>query len=166
MKSLADYTSRELMVPDLQNKAPAGVINELCTLLHRKGLIGDLAAFCGAVVNRELLNSTAIAPGWALPHARLKELTQLSFALARSLQPLVWFGGGTVRPQLVFLFAIPEAEAKAYLDLIAALSRLSREAALCEQLMRAPDSQTMFAVLEQVPWLTKGSVTTGTCKVR
>lgn len=148
LKTLADFTSATLMVPELHTRTATGVIAELCSMLQRQGRLSDSARFYDAVLRRELLCTTAIEPGWALPHARLKEISQLSFALARSSQPLVWLGG--LGPQTVFLFAVPEAEAKTYLNVVSAVARLTQSPALLEQLRRAPDGEAMFAVLRQV----------------
>ena len=159
LKSLADYTSPALMVPELQSKTAAGVIAELCSVLQRQGRLNDSAAFYEAVMRRELLSTTSFAPGWALPHARLKGLRQLSFVLARSSQPLVWSGETGFRPQTVFLFAVPEEEAKTYLNVIAAVTKLNQNTDLLEQLQHAPDGKTMFGVLEQIPLRTHGLAT-------
>jgi mannitol/fructose-specific phosphotransferase system IIA component (Ntr-type) len=156
LKTLADYTSPGLMVPELRSNVAAGVIAELCSLLQRQGRLNDSAAFYEAVMRRELLSTTSFGSGWALPHARLKGLRQLSFALARSSQPLVWFGESGFRPQTVFLFAVREEEVKTYLDVIAAVARLNQNTALLEQLLHAPNGKTMFGVLEQIPLRTRG----------
>ena len=139
------------MIPKLQSTAPPAAIAELCATLQKDGRLNDSAAFYDAVMTRELLSATSISPGWALPHARLKGLSQLSFALGRTFQPLVWFGESKSRVQTIFLFAVPETEAKTYLNLIAAVARLSQNAALLEQLQRARDEQGMFEILQQAP---------------
>ena len=149
-KTLADYTAPVLMVPELKAETQAAVIVELCSLLERHGRLHDRAAFVDAVMARELMSSTAISPNWALPHARLKELPQLSFALARSRQPLAWRGETRFPVRTVFLFAAPESEAKAYLNLISAVAKLSKSPALVEQLALAHDAETMFSVLQTV----------------
>src|SRR6266404_5655801 len=69
LNTLADYTSPALMVPELQSKVAAGVITELCSLLERQERLSDSAALYEAVITRELLSPTTIAPGWVLPHA-------------------------------------------------------------------------------------------------
>jgi mannitol/fructose-specific phosphotransferase system IIA component (Ntr-type) len=164
LKTLANYTSPALLVPELKSNTATGVIAELCSLLQQQGRLSDCKEVCDAVITRELLSPTSIPPGWALPHARLKGLAQISFALARSPQPLVWFGEGGIRPQLVFLFVIPEAEAKTYLNLISALARLSQDPTLLGQLRFARDSETMFSVLEQIPLLMRGAISSFTAQ--
>jgi len=157
MKTLGDYTSSGLMVPELEGKTAESVIGDLCSLLQREGRLSDSNAFYNAVMKRERLSSTVIAPGWALPHARLDALPQLSFALARSLHPLLWPGAAGIDLTMVFLFAIPESEAKAYLNVIAAVARLNQSPTLVDQLLGAPDGRSMLAVLEQVPVVTRTS---------
>jgi mannitol/fructose-specific phosphotransferase system IIA component (Ntr-type) len=151
LNTLADYTSTELMLPQVRSTTAADVISELGDALDRAGRLKDRAAFVEAVLARELISPTSFSTGWALPHARLPDLPQLSFALARTAQPLTWIGEKAARIQTVWLFAVPEPETKAYLNLIAAVAKLSQNNTLIEQILRAPDNRTMYSVLEQVP---------------
>ena len=150
-RTLADYTAQALMVPQLQSQTMASVVTELCALLQREGRFPGSATFYEAVMKREQLSSTCISCGWALPHARLSGLSQLSFVLARSSQPFVWSTDTRSTVHMVILFAVPEFEAKSYLNLVSAVARLSQNSALVEQLRCAPDAGSMFALLQHVP---------------
>jgi mannitol/fructose-specific phosphotransferase system IIA component (Ntr-type) len=151
--SVADFTEPSLMVPLLRSRDAAAVTAELCSTLEREGRTSDLLPFYHEVISREALSSTVISPGWALPHARIAGIPQLCFALGRTAEPLVWFGGEPVN--MVFLFAVPEREAGAYLNLISSLARLSQDRLRLERLADAHDSQTMFEVLRGVPLPTR-----------
>jgi len=151
LNTLAHFTDPNLIVSELQSSSAADVVGELCLLLCRLGRISDSAAFLDAVINRERLCSTAMAPDWALPHARLCNIGQLSFALARISQPLVWFAETGIRVQMVFLFAVPEEEARTYLSVVAALAKLSKKTSILEQLRAAPDGNAIFRILKQIP---------------
>lgn len=151
MNTLAHFTNPNLIVPELDTDSAAEAVGELCSLLHREGCVNDSAAFADAVIHRERLCSTAIAPGWALPHARLSDVTELAFALARASQPLIWFGEKGIRPQIIFLFAVPEVQTKAYLTLLAAVARLNQNSSLAEEMLNAPDGNSIFRILQQVP---------------
>jgi PTS system fructose-specific IIC component len=148
--TIAHYTTPGLMLPQLSQREPEAVIGELCSALEREGRITDPAAFRAAVVRNEQQRSTAISPGWALPHARIAGLAQLSFALGRSVTPLDWFGQTAERVQMVFLFAVPEAAAANYLTLVSGLAKLNQDPALLEKLFYAPDGAGMVAVLDQI----------------
>ncbi|MCX6916513.1 MAG: PTS sugar transporter subunit IIA [Verrucomicrobia bacterium] len=149
MGAVADYTEPSLMLPLLRRRDAAAATAELCSLLQRLGRISDLLPFYHAVLSHESLSSTAISPGWAMPHARLAGISQLSFALGRTAEPLAWFGGEPV--SLVFLFAVPECDGGAYLNLIASLARLSQDRLRLARLADAPDSRSMFEVLQEIP---------------
>jgi mannitol/fructose-specific phosphotransferase system IIA component (Ntr-type) len=149
MPTVADYTEPSLMLPLLRSRDAAGVTAEICSALQRQGRVSDLLPFYHAVISHEALSSTVISPGWALPHARIAGIPQLSFALGRTAEPLPWFGGELV--SLVFLFAVPESDAAAYLSLIAGLAKLGQDHGLLERLGDAPDDRTMFEVLRGIP---------------
>ena len=148
MSTVADYTEPSLMVPLLRSRDAAGVTAELCSTLDRQGRLSDLLPFYHAVISHEALSSTAMAPGWAMPHARLAVVRRLSFALGRTAEPLVWFGGEPVN--MVFLFAVPESQAAAYLSLISGLASLAQDRLRLERLADAPDSRAMFEVLREI----------------
>jgi mannitol/fructose-specific phosphotransferase system IIA component (Ntr-type) len=147
MNTLADYTAPSLMLPFLRSRDATSVTAELCSTLERQGRVSDLLPFYHGVISHEALSSTVISPGWALPHARVAGIPQLSFVLGRAAEPLTWFGGEPVT--MVFLFAVPESEAATYLKLLAALARLSGDHLRLERMADAHDSQTMFNVLRE-----------------
>jgi mannitol/fructose-specific phosphotransferase system IIA component (Ntr-type) len=149
-KTLADFTDPELLVSQLQSPTANSALIELCSLLHRKGRLDNSTTFYDAVLAREALSATCFLPGWAFPHARLKELPELCFALARTAQPVKWIGDAQALVQTIFLFAVPEHAGKAYLELVSAIARLSQNRELCATLNRAPDADSIFRVLQQV----------------
>ena len=149
MNSVANYTEPSLIVSLLRSRDAAGITAELCSMLERQGVITDLLPFYHEVISREALSSSAMSPGWALPHARIAGIPRLCFALGRTAEPLVWFGGEVV--SMVFLFAVPQNQAAAYLCLIAGLAKLSQDHARLERLTVASDSRAMLDVLQEMP---------------
>jgi PTS system nitrogen regulatory IIA component len=150
-ETLASFTGPELICPELSTSAAHDVISELCAVLRRQGHITDLMAFQEAVLAREAISPTAFASGWALPHARLCDVPELRFAVARTVQPLAWFGNTVCQVQTVFLFAVPDHAAKAYLNLISAVARLTQNNPLLDRLRTAADAHAIFNVLKEVP---------------
>jgi len=127
------------------------VVGELCSALQREGRLKDLLPFYNAAMNQEYMSSSATPQGWALPHARVKELAGVCFALGRSDAPLEWLGPARLRVRMVFLFAVPETDAKTYLALISGLARLAQDEARMEGLVNASDGDAMLEILAQVP---------------
>ena len=148
--TIAQYTTPSLLIPQLSQTEAVAVIRELGLVLEREGRITDPASFLETVIRNERQRSTAMSPGWALPHARSSGLTQLSFALGRSVTPLDWFGQSAERVHMVFLFAVPETAAANYLALVSGLARLNQDPAQLEKLFCAPDGGAMFEILGQI----------------
>ena len=148
---LADFTRPELIIPQLRSTAVEQVISELAHKLEQTGRVENRTAFLEAVIARERLCPTSCAPGWALPHARLADLPQLTFAFGKSLEPLTWLGEQKASVKIVWLFAVPESETRAYLNLIASIARFSQNAVLVDQLTTAVDASAIFDVLLQSP---------------
>jgi mannitol/fructose-specific phosphotransferase system IIA component (Ntr-type) len=148
MSTLADYTDPYLLLPLLRSRSAAAATAELCSSLEGQGRICDLLPFFHSIISREAASGTVISPGWALPHARLVGIPGLSFAAGRTSEPLVWFSGEPV--SMVFLFAVPQCEAAAYLSLIAGLARLSRDHLRLARLGTAPDGRRMFEALREI----------------
>jgi PTS system fructose-specific IIC component len=155
--TIADYSNASLVIPEAKGLTAEELIAELCEPLEKAERLNDRAAFAKAVLAREMMSPTVFPPGWALPHARLSELPQLSFGLARTTKPISWTGCPGIGVRLVWLFAVPERETKAYLNLIASIAKLSRDTPRAEQLIRAVDACGMYAILEQVPVRRSGS---------
>lgn len=148
--TLADFTSPGLIVPHLRGREAASVIQELSQAMQREKRIPDLLPFYQAALNREFMVSTDMEAGMAFPHARLPGLKELSFALGRSDEPLVWGAKTSRSVRLVFLMAVPATDSTQYLLLISGLARLAKESRLVEKLQAAQDTFQMADVLRQI----------------
>jgi len=148
--NLADFTSPGLIIPHLRGLDAASVIQELCQSLQREKRVPDLLPFYHAALNREFMVGTDIEAGMAFPHARLPALKELSYALGRSDEPLIW-GPRSIRSvRLVFLIAVPATDSTQYLSLISGLARLTKSGRLVEKLHAAHDTFQILAALQQI----------------
>ena len=148
--SLAAFTERALVLPELHGQDQATVLQELSQALQRTARVPDLLPFYHAVLNREFLISTALDYGIALPHARMAGLKELCFAFGRSRLPIPWGGKEAMPVRLIFLLAVPSTEAADYLLLMAGLSRLGKQTVTLEKLLAAKDANEILALLSQV----------------
>jgi len=150
LETLAGFTAPELIIPELSALTASALISELCAVLLNQGCVQDLTSYEEAVLARESISPTAFVSGWALPHARLPAIPELKFALGRTLQPVTWFGNTTAQVRTVLLFAVPDDAAKAYLNINAAVARLTQNVPLLERLRAASDATSIFGVLKEV----------------
>jgi mannitol/fructose-specific phosphotransferase system IIA component (Ntr-type) len=148
--SLADYTSEQLIIPQLHARETAGVVQELSQVLHQEAHVPDLLPFYQAALNREFLVSTAMTHGMAFPHARLSGLAKLCFALGRTATPIPWGTKDAPAVQFVFLLAVPSTEATVYLHVVSGLARLGKDETAMAALQTANDPQEILSVLRSV----------------
>ncbi len=101
-----------------------------------------------ALQAREVLGSTGLGKGFALPHARLDALSKF-FALFVRLARPIDFAAIDGRPvDLVILLLTPANAGSQHLATLAALSRPLRDEAFVQRLRRAPDAAGVHVLLD------------------
>ena len=148
--SLANFTRPELILQELRGRDAAGIIGELCQLLHREECIPDVLPFYHSALNQELLCNSALECGIALPHARMNGTKRLQFAFGRTPQPPIWGPRGSQPVEFVFLLAVPATDAAQYLHLLASLTRLGQQPQKLAELRAAQSVQETLIVLRDV----------------
>ncbi len=144
---LADFTRRDLIVPELRERDAAGILGELSQALQRYGCVKDVLPLYHSALNRELLASSAVETGLAFPHARLPSVRQLQFALGRAPAPVAWGAGNASPVRLIFLLAVPATDATSYLHLLSSLARLAQDQRQINTLLNVRTAGEMLEVL-------------------
>ena len=128
---------------------------------NKKKLIAELAACAGTVAGldegkvfeslweREKLNSTGVGHGIAIPHARLGKLEKI-VGIFTQLENAVDFDAVDDAPvDLLFVLLTPADAGADHLKALARVSRLMRNAAICEKLRAANDKAQLYALLTE-----------------
>src|ERR1041384_5231254 len=87
--TLAGFTNPTLIISALIGREAEPVIQELRRALEHAERVRDGAVVCQSALSRERIASTNMEAGLAFPHARLKDLKSLCFALGRAAEPLI-----------------------------------------------------------------------------
>lgn len=142
--------------------APCDVFCGLRTT-GRKRLLSDLSAIAAkgfgveqgpvfeAVWEREMLGSTAVGRGVAIPHGRLPQATRIRGLFATLQTPVDFKAVDDVPVDLVFLLVTPSGAGADHLKALALVSRLLRQAGLCERLRAAENADVIYALLTEPP---------------
>jgi nitrogen PTS system EIIA component len=100
-----------------------------------------------ALLAREQLGSTGLGRGFALPHARLPQLSRPFALLARLARSIDYEAVDEKPVDLVVLLLTPESAANQHLATLAALSRPFRDEAFVAQVRKAPDAGVVSRLL-------------------
>ena len=96
---------------------------------------------------RELLASTAIGDGIAIPHGKLDAVGHLVGTLGRSARGSSSSRSTASRPTWSSCWSRPPARPGVHLKALARLSRLFRDADFRQRLLAAPDAAAMYQVI-------------------
>lgn len=101
----------------------------LLRLMAERRRVGDIEAAFQAIVAREEQASTIMAPGIAMPHARLDEVNELLVSVATSERGIRFSEGEGGVANLVILILVPKTAPGMYLQAVSALAGILKDPA-------------------------------------
>ena len=127
----------------------------------KKALLGELSLRAGellkidqsliheAVQQREMLSSTGLGRGIAIPHARMKQVTAMFGLFARLEHPIAFDAMDGEPVDLVFLLLAPDGAGADHLRALARVSRLMRDAPTLDRLRGGRSRNALYSVLTE-----------------
>jgi PTS system nitrogen regulatory IIA component len=142
-----DFLAPDGIVATLEAKTKAGVLAELSQ--HMANVMPGLEAEALRKVleERELLASTAIGDGIAIPHGKLDSVGRLVGALGRAVEGIEFESIDGKPTHLVFMLVAPSSSTGVHLKALARLSRLFRDPEFRARLLAAPSAEAMYQVI-------------------
>jgi PTS system fructose-specific IIC component len=126
------------------------VLMEMLRLLARKYGIGNVDEVHKAVLDREKDIPTIVAPGMAMPHARLGAIREIVVAVATSRQGIVY---DPLRPddrvKLIVLTLAPETSPGAYLQTISCVGAVCRDPSTAETVASLPTADQVWSFFDR-----------------
>ena len=144
---VADFLRPEQILGDLAADTKPRVLAELSQHMARNMSGVDPEALRRVLEERELLASTAIGDGIAIPHGKLDSVEQLVGTLGRSQAGLEFDSIDGKPTHLVFMLVAPASSTGVHLKALARLSRLFRDADFRQRLLTASDAAAMYQVI-------------------
>ena len=149
---LQSVFARGAVSTDLKAGDRDGAVRELLGMLVANGGLGEdlLEPAFEALRRREMLGSTAIGNGVAVPHARLEGLdgTIVAFGLSREGLAFSALDGGKVHE--VFLIIAPEGETEGYLEIMRRVSNLVQNRDFRRFMMQARGEEEVLDLIREM----------------
>jgi len=143
---LADFLDCDAIKTSLPGGNKRSLVQQLANLAgQRLGI--DSAAIVAALNEREQLGSTGFGQGVAIPHAKIDGLPEIYALFARLGEPVDYKAIDGRPIDLVFLLLSPPDAGAEHLKALAAISRVTRDAATLERLRGARSRDAVAAVL-------------------
>ena len=143
---LSDFLDCDAIKTSLPGGNKRSLVQQLANLAgQRLGL--DPAAIVAGLNEREQLGSTGFGQGVAIPHAKIDGLPEIYALFARLGEPVDYKAIDGRPVDLVFLLLSPPGAGAEHLKALAAISRVTRDAATLERLRGARSRDALAAVL-------------------
>ena len=148
VRTLADFTSSALILPELRGRSMVEAMGELSQLLRQEdGSMSNLLHPAVKALNRELLTSTALDAGATFPEVRLPDAIRPRFAVGRAIASLLWRAANFPPLEVIFLVVQPASVDATGKALTAQLKRFGTDKQRVARLREACDAREMLEVL-------------------
>src|SRR5437870_10679876 len=148
---MSDFVVRDAIIPELTASTKEGVIREMVESLKAAGQFksGDPEDVIRAILKRELLGSTGIGRGVAIPHTKHNSVDRLIGTVALS-NAGVAFDSLDGEPVHVFVLLIsPQDRPGDHLRALENVSRSLRDDAFVRALRQATTREEIWKLLEE-----------------
>ena len=148
---LGDILGANNILPELQAANRWEAIDELIGNLVATGKIKpeNREAVTAVVRKREQSMSTGIGFGIGIPHASTDLIYEVVGALGRSKTGVNFDSLDNQPVKLVMLFLVPQGQFQKHLHTLANIAKLLHKAEFREALEKAPDADSMIAVIRE-----------------
>jgi len=145
---LGDLIKPDAVVANLRSRNNKALLSELASHAAECLKLNPTVIY-EALWQREMLSSTGVGRGIAIPHARVPQLTQM-FGLFGKLEQPIDFGAIDDKPvDLVFMLLAPEHAGADHLRALARVSRLMRDPVTVDRLRGSKTRSAIYAVLTE-----------------
>jgi mannitol/fructose-specific phosphotransferase system IIA component (Ntr-type) len=139
----------ETVVTDMPASPKEALLAGIVRDLDAKGLIGDREVATSDLIARELVMSTGVGHGVAIPHAYTDGVERLVVGLYRTREGVDFGGPDQVDVDLFFVVLGPRSSRREHIRVLAKISRLLGNAGFREDLRRAQGPDAVFGVLRR-----------------
>lgn len=138
-----------LFLPDLAARSHKDALREIVAAARDAGAAEEPQEPLRILLDREILGTTAIGKGVAIPHGRSMVVPKPYLAFARSLRGVPWQAPDDEDVHLIFLLLAPDTPQwrRQYLEHLARLAGVAAVARNRKRLLAAPDLETVHAIL-------------------
>ncbi len=144
---IVEFLRPDAILPNLGGPTAQAVLSELCRPISAACRL-DPQRLLETLLDREKLGSTGIGEGVAIPHGKVAGLPALVASFGRAPQGIDFRAIDGKPTHLFFTLIAPENSAGAHLKALARISRIFKNPAFRDAIMKAPGADEIFRLIE------------------
>jgi mannitol/fructose-specific phosphotransferase system IIA component (Ntr-type) len=147
MKPVVEYTSVNF-IKRIKSKNKFKAIEELALVFQGSDVCPGAGELIEALKEREKIMSTGIGFGIAIPHARLKSVKEMTFAIGISKKGIDFDSIDSNPVHLVILVAAGEKQHKEYLKLLSSIMTILKKEKIKDRIIDSTDNEEIISLLK------------------
>ncbi len=147
MKSLIEFTD-EKYFKRIKSKNKFKAIEELALVFKDSQVCSDTGALISALKEREEIMSTGVGFGLAIPHAKIKEISDPAFAIGISPKGIDFNSIDGKPVKLLILVAAGEKQHKEYLRLLSNIMAILKEKKVRDKIINSKSIKDIYQLFE------------------
>lgn len=141
---------RDMIITELKSGSRDGVLREMVSFLKKKNKISKEKELYEKLLQREMLGSTAIGEGVAIPHCKMKGVTNPLVLLAISRKGVNFYSLDGKPSQIFFLVVSSPDNPSLNLQILAAIAHLVRKAdSLLKKILNAQSISRILDIVRE-----------------
>ena len=145
---ILEFLDKETILTDLKATDKKGIIDELSLPVAKVTNI-DYREIARVLIEREMLGSTGIGDGIAIPHGKLARIEKLFMGFGLSRHGVNFDAMDGQPAYIFFLLLSPDDSTGLHLMLLARISRLLKEPKFKKDLKNAKDSRAVMEIISE-----------------
>jgi PTS system fructose-specific IIC component len=146
MKKVSEYTNGNF-IKKLKSKNKFKAIEELARLFDGAQVCADIDELVNALVEREKIMSTGIGFGLAIPHAKIKSVKDIAFAIGISKAGIDFDSIDGKPVHLIILVAAGDRQHKDYLTLLSRIMSILKDETRRSEIIHAANPAKIIEIL-------------------
>lgn len=141
------HPSRVIM--QLKGRTKKDALVELAASTAASGCVKNVESLKSAVLEREAIMSTGIGLSIAIPHAKIKDVTEFVLAVGRTLDGIDYDSLDGQPVKIIILIAAPEGQQNQYLRILARVTHVLRDDAARAKILAAATPEEIIALFKE-----------------
>jgi len=145
---------RSMITPErvlmrLKGNSKRDVLVELADAAASSGHVSDVASLRNAILEREAIMSTGIGLSIAIPHAKIREVSQFVLAVGRKHEGIDYDSLDGVPVKIIIMIAAPEGEQNKYLRILAKVTQVLRDDSARAKILSAETPEEIIRLFQE-----------------
>lgn len=143
---ISDILTEEVLETRLAAKDKTEAINKMVDLANKSGKITDLEKVRTVVFEREKLVSTGVGKGFAIPHGKSDDISDIVAAFAILSEPIDFDSIDSEKVQYIFLLVGKDSMLNKHIKLLSRISRLMNKDEFRNTLLTAKSKAELLQI--------------------